>query len=245
MTFKLTVDNTITAWSNPPQIQPDEQAFEYYQEFNAAALTWPSSRLADIWNKLPGVTPVAKFMNKERGSARIWEQLENLAPEPEPEPEPKQESETGSARSVRPGTKAALVIGMLSGPDGATLGAIMDATGWQSHTCQGFIAGTLGTKLGLDVESIGNGSKLTRKYRILNPGEVNLSKERKEPRARKERPALVPRAELVEFQLRHLRDFVARIAGMSPGADTDGCDDAGTLQGLINEARALVGPAAQ
>ncbi len=53
---------------------------------------------------------------------------------------------------VRPGTKQALLIDLLRRKDGATIGEIVDATGWQPHSVRGAISGTLKKKLGLTVE---------------------------------------------------------------------------------------------
>lgn len=53
----------------------------------------------------------------------------------------------------RKGTKQATLIAMLQAPDGATIEEIMAATGWQSHTVRGAMAGALKKKLGLEVSS--------------------------------------------------------------------------------------------
>jgi DNA-binding MarR family transcriptional regulator len=53
---------------------------------------------------------------------------------------------------VRPGTKQALLIDLLRRKDGATIGEIVDAIGWQPHSVRGAISGTLKKKLGLTVE---------------------------------------------------------------------------------------------
>ncbi len=58
-----------------------------------------------------------------------------------------------SARKSRGGTKQAALIEMLRTPEGATLAEIAAATGWQSHTVRGAIAGALKKKLGLVVMS--------------------------------------------------------------------------------------------
>ncbi len=58
-----------------------------------------------------------------------------------------------SMRAPRAGTKQAALIAMLRAPDGATIEEITTATGWQSHTVRGAIAGALKKKLGLDVTS--------------------------------------------------------------------------------------------
>ena len=64
----------------------------------------------------------------------------------EPEAAPK-------ARAPREGTKQATLIAMLRATDGATIEEIMAATGWQSHTVRGAMAGALKKKLGLEVTS--------------------------------------------------------------------------------------------
>ena len=53
----------------------------------------------------------------------------------------------------RQGTKQAKLIAMLRAPDGATIEELTAATGWQSHTVRGAMAGALKKKLGLEVTS--------------------------------------------------------------------------------------------
>jgi hypothetical protein len=72
------------------------------------------------------------------------------APTEEPAPDTRTETEAApKTRTPREGTKQATLIA----PDGATIEEIMAATGWQSHTVRGAMAGALKKKLGLEVTS--------------------------------------------------------------------------------------------
>ena len=69
------------------------------------------------------------------------------------------------AREPRKDTRREQVIAMLRTKSGATLAEIAKATSWQAHTIRGFISGSLGTKMGLKVESFKNPSG-ERTYRL-------------------------------------------------------------------------------
>jgi hypothetical protein len=48
----------------------------------------------------------------------------------------------GTEPAIRAGTKQARVIDLLRRPEGATIGELAKATGWQHHSIRGIIAGT-------------------------------------------------------------------------------------------------------
>ena len=76
------------------------------------------------------------------------------APTDEPAPDTASEPDAAlKARTPREGTKQAKLIAMLRAQDGATIDEITTATGWQSHTVRGAMAGALKKKLGLEVTS--------------------------------------------------------------------------------------------
>jgi hypothetical protein len=76
------------------------------------------------------------------------------APTEEPAPDtPSEPDAAPKARTPREGTKQATLIAMLRAPEGATIEEVMAATGWQSHTVRGAMAGALKKKLGLEVTS--------------------------------------------------------------------------------------------
>ena len=70
-----------------------------------------------------------------------------------PEDAPAEADRAPKARTPRTGTKQAKLIEMLRADGGATIEEIVAATGWQSHTVRGAMAGALKKKLGLEVTS--------------------------------------------------------------------------------------------
>lgn len=67
-----------------------------------------------------------------------------------------------------PVSKSDLVLKKLRAKNGATLGTLMEVTGWQAHSVRGFLSGTVKKKLGLSLTSeIGKDGK--RRYRLAEP----------------------------------------------------------------------------
>jgi Protein of unknown function (DUF3489) len=63
-------------------------------------------------------------------------------------------------------SKQSQIIAMLRAPNGATIEAMVHATGWRQHSVRGFLAGVIRKKLGLNLLSVKD--KAGRIYRITD-----------------------------------------------------------------------------
>ena len=68
-------------------------------------------------------------------------------------------------------TKASIVLKKLSSSKGATIQAMMEATGWQAHSVRGFLSAVVKKKLGLNLVSE-TGKDGVRRYRIQADGKA-------------------------------------------------------------------------
>lgn len=78
---------------------------------------------------------------------------------------------TAALAVVRPGTKQALLVDMLTRKSGATVAEIGDATGWQAHSVRGAISGAIKKKLGMTVVSKAIDGR-GRVYRIVDSADL-------------------------------------------------------------------------
>jgi len=92
-TIENETDN-IVVHATTKEAEALENAVSFRNEAGLAKLAadWPMARLIEIWNSLPGVTPVKKFTNRDTAIRCIWAQIQNLGdPAPAaaiPEPTP-------------------------------------------------------------------------------------------------------------------------------------------------------------
>ena len=172
-TFTIDSDNNITGYA-PGEAVPDNASEQFTTESELAQLVaqWPAARLVEVWNSIPGLTPVRKFTSRKTAVARIWKAAQSLVSGPnapdaakKPAKSSKRATPKPKAHAARDGSKKADIIRLLERAKGATLDEIMEATGWQAHSVRGFISGTLGKKLKLKVESFKT-DKGARTYRV-------------------------------------------------------------------------------
>jgi hypothetical protein len=73
-TNNITAHNTI----HEPDAVPNAERFRNETGLAKLAANWPAARVIDIWNSLPGVTPVKKFKDRATAVNRIWKAIQNL-----------------------------------------------------------------------------------------------------------------------------------------------------------------------
>jgi len=85
MILTISKDNHITVLDSMAEAerQPETEHFTSAKELAKLASTWPTVRLLEIWNNLPGATSVKKFTDRNTGVTRIWKALQELAPTPQ------------------------------------------------------------------------------------------------------------------------------------------------------------------
>ena len=137
-TFLIDSENNITAYASDADarfaLTEGAIAFSTHADLTRDAASWPTSRLVEVWNTIPGVIAVTRFTDRKTAITRIWNAIQNLEPTPAPPPSPV------VAPLVRQGTKKATVLALLQRPDGASVQEIMTALGWQSHSVRGFLS---------------------------------------------------------------------------------------------------------
>jgi outer membrane biosynthesis protein TonB len=82
------------------QAVPESEHFTSAETLAGLAAEWSYSRLIEIWNGIPGVTPVNKFKDKKTAVTRIWNAIQSL--DADVASETATESETQSVTASEP-----------------------------------------------------------------------------------------------------------------------------------------------
>src|SRR5260370_25135568 len=76
-TFIIDKENSIAALGSQ-QADFEGEIFASQQELADLAAKWPANRLVEVWNGIPGLTPVKKFTDRKSAVSRIWKAIQSL-----------------------------------------------------------------------------------------------------------------------------------------------------------------------
>ena len=74
-------DVTLHTTVEEAEAVPNAERFRNETALAKLAANWPAARLVDIWNSLPGATPLKKFKDRATAVSRIWRALQRLGNE--------------------------------------------------------------------------------------------------------------------------------------------------------------------
>src|SRR5436190_6380926 len=107
-TFTIDADNNITAYASAEEAtQGDSEGLTRFDSQAALAKVsadWPISRFVEIWNGIPGQSPVKKFQDRKKAVARVWAAIQPLAANGASE-KPKVAKPEPSRKSTKPANK--------------------------------------------------------------------------------------------------------------------------------------------
>src|SRR5581483_8222500 len=131
-TFTIDKENNISAHAAAAEAKrvAEAERFSSVEELQGLAEGWPSARFVEIWNTLPGQTPVKKFTSRKVAVNRLWAAIQSLRPNagaqaapvaPEKPRPGKKPSRKPQGATARKGSKTAKVLDLLKRPGGANL----------------------------------------------------------------------------------------------------------------------------
>jgi hypothetical protein len=67
---------TVHATAKEAEAVANGERFRGEEGLAKLAVSWPTFRLVEIWNSLPGVSPVKKFKDRQTAVGRIWKAIQ-------------------------------------------------------------------------------------------------------------------------------------------------------------------------
>ena len=111
-TYTIDAENSITAHATKQEAGEGE-TFSSQQELASLVAEWQTDRLVEVWNGIPGLTPVKKFTDRKSAVSRIWKAIQRLdggSPAETAAPAPKRANKAKAAakkgKKAKPAAKA-------------------------------------------------------------------------------------------------------------------------------------------
>jgi hypothetical protein len=115
--------------------------------------------------KKAGVAPQGANVAKKKAKSAKKASPAKKAPKTATKPKGARPEKSVKEKGARKGSKTNTILDLLKRTGGVTVKELMKATGWQPHSVRGFLSGTVGKKMGLDVTST-KGEDGDRWYKI-------------------------------------------------------------------------------
>jgi hypothetical protein len=97
---------TVHASAKEADALPNSERFTSEAALAKLAANWPTARLVEIWNSLPGETPVKKFKDRATAVSRIWKAIQSLGDALPPEADVNAPAAPQTAHVMPEGTPA-------------------------------------------------------------------------------------------------------------------------------------------
>ncbi len=128
--------------------------FSSFEELTEVTREWSMAAFVKVWNQLAGERSITRFENRRIALQRLWRAVQKVSAE-----SPTAGSPNGATQKkptmprASAGSRAGMIIALLQAPGGATMSALIEATGWQAHTVRGFLSRRVSKQLGLPLQS--------------------------------------------------------------------------------------------
>jgi hypothetical protein len=123
--------NNITLHTTTQNFEAVTNGARFRNESGLAKLTanWPVARLVEIWNSLPGETPVKKFTDRPTAVSRIWRAMQSLGqPAPATANEPAEIPDTARASDPETGATVQPEAAIPQSPESAVVAPVAPQT---------------------------------------------------------------------------------------------------------------------
>jgi Protein of unknown function (DUF3489) len=117
---------TVHATTQDAEALANADRFRNESGLNKLTADWPAGRLVEIWNSLPGASPVKKFTDRQRAVSRIWKALQSLGQVAPAADEESSAAEAAAVPEANETTEPAAII--LDTPEAATVTPVAPQT---------------------------------------------------------------------------------------------------------------------
>jgi hypothetical protein len=76
--FSITASNQVRVLTSEQEVPAGEAVFASAEQLAALVQEWPTARLVEVWNQLPGAKQIRKFTDSKSAVRRLWQAVQGL-----------------------------------------------------------------------------------------------------------------------------------------------------------------------